>query len=75
MGRMKYSFSIYYLKEAILLKYQIKTPNPKYKGETLGVKFEDGLGLTEEKDIKNALVQEYGYEEVASKAKPKSDKD
>lgn len=49
------------------MKYQIKTPNPKYKGTTLGVEFENGLGVTEDKTVRDTLVNEYGYEEVKGK--------
>jgi hypothetical protein len=46
------------------MKFHIKTPNPKYKGITLGVKFNDGLGFTDDELLKNVLVFEYGYEDV-----------
>jgi hypothetical protein len=56
------------------LKYRIKTPSEFYNGETEGVVFTEGHGETEDKNIRNILVNDYGYEEVKAEAKPKKAK-
>lgn len=44
--------------------YVIKTPNPLYNGVTEGVQFENGIGKTDHLNIRNILVNDYGYEDV-----------
>ncbi|MFP5111831.1 hypothetical protein ACSU64_05565 [Bacillaceae bacterium C204] len=41
--------------------YKIKTPNPHYSGKTSGVEFENGYGQTDNEEIKNILVNDFGY--------------
>jgi hypothetical protein len=43
------------------LKYKILTPNTQYNGVTEGVAFADGVGHTDDENIKNKLVNNYGY--------------
>jgi hypothetical protein len=56
------------------LKYVIKTPNKLYGGYTCGVRFENGVGETEDKKVRDVLVDDFGYAEVTPKAaeKPKA---
>jgi hypothetical protein len=55
------------------LKYEIETPNAFYNGETVGVKFTNGKGTTEDANKRNQLVNEYGYKDVTKvEEKPKT---
>ena len=59
------------------MKYKITTPNPQYNGVTEGVPFADGVGHTDDENVKNSLVNNYGYsvaEDAPKKApaKPKA---
>lgn len=55
-----------------MAKYKIKTPNDRYNGVTEGVAFVNGVGETDDENVKNVLVNDYGYEpEVKPEAKPK----
>lgn len=53
--------------------YKIKTPNPYYSGKTYDVIFNKGIGLTENENVKNILVNDFGYELVGEtkKSEPK----
>lgn len=53
--------------------YKIKTPNPYYTGKTYDVLFNKGIGLTENENVKNILVNDFGYElvEETKKLEPK----
>ncbi|MCK0470887.1 hypothetical protein [Halalkalibacter sp. APA_J-10(15)] len=48
--------------------YKIKTPNERYNGETYGVTFFNGQGETENEEVKNVLVNDFGYELVKKEA-------
>jgi hypothetical protein len=52
------------------LKYKILTPNALYNGVTEGVAFAAGVGYTDDENVKNKLVNNYGYscEETKTKA-------
>lgn len=41
--------------------FVIRTPNPNYRGETLGVRFENGKAVVEDEILFNTLVNDYGY--------------
>lgn len=43
------------------MKYKILTPNKQYDGVTEGVAFAAGVGYTDDENIKNKLVNNYGY--------------
>ncbi|WP_262372747.1 hypothetical protein [Sutcliffiella horikoshii] len=49
--------------------FTIKTPNNKYSGVTEGVAFADGVGKTEDENVRNVLVNDYGYEDVTKEDK------
>jgi hypothetical protein len=54
------------------VKYKILTPNEQYNGVTEGVAFAAGVGYTDDEDIKNVLVNNYGYKcEAPAEEKPK----
>ncbi|MGM0904259.1 MAG: hypothetical protein ACQEXB_24545 [Bacillota bacterium] len=55
------------------MKYKIITPNPLYNGVTEGVPFASGVGHTDDENVKNSLVNNYGYkcEPTKSEEKPK----
>lgn len=40
----------------------IKTKNENYNGTTWGIKFENGVAEIESEEIKNILVNDFGYE-------------
>lgn len=46
------------------MRFKIKTPNPLYNGVTEGVPFANGIGHTDDENVKNILVNDYGYELV-----------
>ncbi len=46
------------------MTYTIKTPNPLYKGITEGVPFSKGIGQTDNKNVRNVLVNDYKYEDI-----------
>lgn len=46
------------------MRYKIKTPNFLYSGTTEGVPFTQGVGYTDDKNIRNVLVNDYGYQDV-----------
>lgn len=54
--------------------YKIKTPNSNYNGITLNVKFTNGTGVTDVEEIKNILINDYGYklEEVVKSTNKKN---
>lgn len=56
--------------------YAIKTPNPNYDGVTFGVKFENGSAVVENENLRNILVNDYGYlfEEVKMPEEPAPEK-
>lgn len=56
------------------MKYVIESPSKQYGGYTLGVRFENGVGETEDKKVRDALVGDFGYADVTPKAteKPKA---
>lgn len=43
------------------MKFKIITPNQQYNGVTEGVPFASGVGYTDDENIKNKLVNNYGY--------------
>jgi hypothetical protein len=53
------------------VKYKIITPNPLYNGVTEGVPFASGVGHTDNENVKNSLVNNYGYRCEVAEAKPK----
>lgn len=56
--------------------FKIKTPNKRFNGERLGVKFVNGVGETEDKSVIKEL-ESYGYtveQEKKSTPKPKTTK-
>ena len=46
------------------MTYVLKTPNPLYKGITEGVPFSKGIGQTNDKNVRNVLVNDYKYEDI-----------
>ena len=44
--------------------YKLKTPNEQYNGVTEGVPFSKGVGQTDNKNIRNILVNDYKYEDI-----------
>lgn len=56
------------------MKYKILTPNTQYSGVTEGVPFASGVGYTDDENVKNKLVNNYGYsyEEEKTATKPKA---
>src|SRR5690625_181511 len=46
------------------MTYKIETPNKLYKGITEGVPFSQGVGQTDDKNVRNVLVNDYGYEDI-----------
>lgn len=42
--------------------FKIKTPNPYYYGKTMDVGFKNGYGYTDNEEVKNILINDYGYE-------------
>lgn len=44
--------------------YKIETPNKLYNGVTEGVPFSKGIGQTDDKNIRNVLVNDYGYTDI-----------
>lgn len=44
-----------------MMKYVIETPNKRYSGVTEGVAFSGGRAIVEDENIKNILVNDYGY--------------
>ena len=46
------------------MTYVLKTPNPLYKGITEGVPFSKGIGQTDDKNVRNVLVNDYKYEDI-----------
>lgn len=53
------------------MAYVIESPNKLYNGVTEGVKFENGVGKTEEKSVRDVLVNDYGYTDITPEEKPK----
>ncbi len=54
------------------MKFKIVTPNEQYNGVTEGLAFANGVAHTEDENLKNVLVNNYGYraeEEEKPKAK------
>ncbi|MGD6831430.1 hypothetical protein ACQCT5_04675 [Sutcliffiella halmapala] len=49
--------------------YKIKTPNGHYNGTTHGVQFVNGLGETKDENVKNTLLNDFGYELVKEQIK------
>lgn len=43
------------------MKYKITTPNERYNGVTEGVPFANGVGYTDDEQLKTVLVNDYGY--------------
>ncbi|MCA1027340.1 hypothetical protein LCM23_14665 [Cytobacillus kochii] len=41
--------------------YNIKTPNGFYNGTTYGVKFINGIGKTDNEQVKNILINDFKY--------------
>jgi hypothetical protein len=56
-------------------KYTIKTPNELYNGVTEGVPFAKGIGQTDEENVRNVLVNDYGYEDITENKKTKQKKE
>lgn len=48
------------------MTFVIKTPNELYNGVTEGVQFEKGIGKTDDKNIRNILVNDYKYEDITN---------
>jgi hypothetical protein len=46
------------------LSFKIKTPNDRYNGVTEGVAFANGVGETDDENVKNVLINDYGYSVV-----------
>jgi hypothetical protein len=44
-----------------MAKYKIEVPNKMYNGITEGVPFVDGFGETDDENIKNVLINDFGY--------------
>ena len=56
--------------------YTIQTPNPFYNGKTHGVSFEKGIGTTKDENVKNILVNDFGYKLLEeTKIKKKANKE
>ncbi|MEI2356062.1 hypothetical protein [Mesobacillus zeae] len=54
------------------MKYKILTPNEQYEGVTEGIPFAAGVGYTDDKNVKDSLVNNYGYKcEEKAEEKPK----
>jgi hypothetical protein len=55
------------------MKFKILTPNDQYNGVTEGVPFAAGVGYTDDENVKNSLVNNYGYKcEEKAEEKPKA---
>jgi hypothetical protein len=50
-----------------MTKYIIETPNKNYNGVTHGVQFVNGVGETNNENIRNVLVSDFGYDLVNEK--------
>lgn len=46
------------------MKYKIKAPNGEWSGIANGVLFRNGLGETDDLDVRNRLINVYGYSDV-----------
>ncbi|WP_342540054.1 hypothetical protein MHI39_20205 [Heyndrickxia sp. FSL K6-6286] len=49
------------------MEFTIKTPNDYYNGVTEGVQFNNGVGRTNNENVRNILVNDYHYEDVTPK--------
>jgi hypothetical protein len=56
-------------------KFSIKTPNEIYNGVTEGVPFASGIGQTDDENVRNVLVNDYGYEDITENKKTKQKKE
>lgn len=54
--------------------YVIQAPSTLYNGTTYGVRFDNGIGTTEDKAIRDVLVDDFKYTEAATADKPKGKK-
>jgi hypothetical protein len=50
------------------VKYRIETPNKQYHGITEGVPFSEGVGETNDVNVRNVLVNDFGYKDVTKHA-------
>ncbi len=48
------------------MQYTLKTPNHLYSGVTEGVPFSQGIGKTDDVNVRNVLVNDYKYEDVST---------
>lgn len=55
--------------------YILKTPNKQYNGVTEGVAFSKGIGQTDNSNIRNILVNDYGYVDVTPELKKEKEID
>lgn len=56
------------------MKYKIITPNERYNGVTEGIPFANGVGYTDDEQLKNVLVNDYGYKAEEQEAPKKASK-
>ena len=51
------------------MKYKIQAPNEHYNGITAGVSFSSGVAEVESKEVRNELVNTFGYKDISPEAK------
>ncbi|MBP3046011.1 hypothetical protein ACFVIX_02240 [Bacillus subtilis] len=51
------------------MKYKIQAPNEHYNGITAGVSFSSGVAEVESKEVRNELVNNFGYKDITPEAK------
>ncbi|AEB25377.1 MULTISPECIES: hypothetical protein [Bacillus amyloliquefaciens group] len=51
------------------MKYKIQTPNKYYNGVTAGVSFSSGVAEIESKEVRDDLVNNFGYTDITPEAK------
>jgi len=44
--------------------YKIETPNKLYNGTTHGVRFENGVGYTDDKKVRDVLINDFKYKDA-----------
>ncbi len=49
-------------------RYVIEVPNSDFDGYRFGVKFHQGRATVTSKEVRDTLVKDHGYREVAEKA-------
>jgi hypothetical protein len=57
------------------MKYIIETPSKIYNGTTAGLRFTNGRAETDSKEIRDVLVNDFGYADVTPAAEEKKAED